>query len=412
MHMCGKRQRLQESEGYVFEGRRWHLEEELGEGTYARVHRTRCPSTGEVCAAKVVHTPSLSVWSSNQLQSEVRIWSQLTHPNVCKLHGAVINGESHVLVMELAKGGELFNYLVQKTLNETQAADVIRQVLSAVEYLHTQGILHRDIKPENILVSDRDARGNLTVKIADFGASKILLGPNKQAITPCGSMGYAAPEMMRGSESYGSACDMWSVGVLAYILLSSTMPYDPAQYSKARFTQPCFPDDSWGHISHDAREFVKSLLKLSPHERPSASQALRHDWLNSTPPPTPLLTPTTAVATKLRDAFVQVRAPETQPPPLKAKAVDDAGAACLVGGSCSGQQSSGAGIGVASAVCSGAADVKVAPVVVQVEVVQPEEPEVVPTLHLPYSLLKRLEERRSAAAATVAMTNRTPNAVQ
>lgn len=346
------------------------MEDKLGEGTYATVHLARCPETGETRAAKVIYTANLNPWSFEQLQSEVKIWSQLSHPNICKLHGAVVNENCRILVMELANGGELFNYLERQLLSANQAASVIKQILSALNYLHTQGILHRDIKPENVLICDQDSQGNIGVKIADFGASKQLRS-DVGVVTPCGSMGYAAPEMMQGVESYGPACDIWSVGVLAYILLSGTMPYDPDNYCKGPFMEPRFPKETWQGIDSDAIDFVRWLLQLSPANRPSAGEALRHDWLNSTPPPTPYVKPATEIVPHFQEA--SLRTSEYEKVPCKDRAMN-------------------------SYSLSTVHPVGILPDKAEISfdsIVQVDE-DIVPILHLPCALMKRLEARRAS----------------
>ena len=168
----------------------------------------------------------------------------------------------------------------------------LSQVLSALEYLHSFGVLHRDLKPENLLLesADDDAR----VKIADFGASKLVISAG--AKTPCGSLGYAAPEQLRGLKfaqdvayvpPYDKEVDLWSVGVITYILLSGSMPFDPASYSAENISKKNaleFPPDLFGGCSPEATEFIKSLLQIEPSKRLSAQQALKHPWLASLMP--------------------------------------------------------------------------------------------------------------------------------
>jgi len=168
-------------------------------------------------------------------------------------------------------------------------------------------VLHRDLKPENLLLeSDAD---DAAVKVADFGASKLVISCGG-AKTPCGSLGYAAPEQLRGLKfaqnaaivpTYDKEVDLWSVGVITYILLSGSMPFDPSTYSPEALERRNaleFPPTLFSEISSDACDFIRSLLQVDPTKRLSAPEALVHPWmLDATPPPlavsdsAPLVTP-------------------------------------------------------------------------------------------------------------------------
>ena len=273
-----------------FLGDTYAFEKKLGSGRFASVYSLRCTnnSTKQKLAAKVTTLKGISSWARAQLGEELAIWQTLQHPNVVKLHGHITDATRHVLLLELALGGELFERIVSMSFfSEQLAARQISEVLSALEYLHSFGVLHRDLKPENLLLesADDDAR----VKVADFGASKLVISCG--AKTPCGSLGYAAPEQLRGLKfatdvnhipTYDKEVDLWSVGVITYILLSGSMPFDPSSYSAESLQRSGaleFPPNLFGEVSPEALDFIRSLLVVDPRKRLTAAAALHHAWL-------------------------------------------------------------------------------------------------------------------------------------
>ena len=193
---CGSRLRIG--------GKTYELGERLGNGRFATVYAMHL--TGPAAwfgpdrnplAAKVSLLPGMSAWARTQLATEVSIWAGLRHPNIVRFVGRISSANRHVAILERAVGGELFERIIKLShFDEATAARQVGQVLSAVDHLHLHGIVHRDLKPENLLLaSDAD---DAAVKVADFGAAKRLLGPDgAPARTPCGSLGYAAPEQVR-----------------------------------------------------------------------------------------------------------------------------------------------------------------------------------------------------------------------
>jgi len=200
------------------------------------------------------------------------------------------------IVMEFMGGGELLGLIQKrKVLPEKEACKIFYQLVSALAYLHSLGIVHRDVKPDNLLLTTEGDEAVL--KIADFGFAKRI--GDGVLHTPCGSPVYTAPEIIR-EESYNKSVDMWSSGVLLYILLCGFPPFyhrDPNKLfeviEKGVFH---FPDAQWSNISSTAKELVSSLLKLVPEERLTAKQVLAHPWLSaltSNPPTTTTTTTTT-----------------------------------------------------------------------------------------------------------------------
>tara|TARA_B110001452_G_scaffold236098_1_gene215215 strand:+ start:19 stop:1428 length:1410 start_codon:yes stop_codon:yes gene_type:complete len=276
----------------------------LGQGSYAFVYEVVGPR-GERLAAKCVDQGTLSAWARGQLSAEVQIQQSLVHPHILRMHvsgeDALVPGR-FVCILDIATGGELFERIMeQQSFVEEDARRVIRQLLGAVSHMHKHGVLHRDLKPENILLET--AAHDSAIKVADFGSAKRLAsaGPSAYANTPCGSMGYAAPEQI-ALLRYEREVDVWSVGIIAYVLLSGSMPFDPAHYVDAlaseNFEVVLLPEQ-WAGVSDDAKAFVLALLQLQPSSRPKVEQALKHPWL-APQPPTPLQQPQLSTPRQLK----------------------------------------------------------------------------------------------------------------
>ena len=258
----------------------------LGSGKFANVYEL-VPSAEDPeqqaskLVAKVTSLANLSPWARVQLKQEEEIWRSLSHPNIVRCYGYLLDTTRHVLLIERAPGGELFDWIMDATtssqpFDEATAARQVHQVLSAVEYLHARGVLHRDLKPENLLLTSAEA--DATIKVADFGASKRVSTATTPRLgvptTPCGSLGYAAPEQLRSGgpqATYDAAVDLWSVGVITYILLSGTMPFDPSTYGDKPL-RVTFPAAAFATVSEAARAFVVALLQARSHAKPPSTR--------------------------------------------------------------------------------------------------------------------------------------------
>lgn len=255
--------------------------DELGRGAFSVVRRgVKKGGTGEKVALKFIEKKFVKKKHIEQLRREIDIMQKVNHTNVLALKGIHENDTHLTLVMELVDGGELFYKIVDRgSFTEKDARNVVRQVCRGVAYLHSMGIAHRDLKPENLLC-DGDG-DNMTIKIADFGLSKIF-GEGETLETSCGTPDYVAPEVLTGS-AYDNAVDMWSVGVITYILLCGFPPfYAPSQnvlFEKILSADYDFPDPEWTHVSEAAKNFIRHLIVKEPEARYSAAAALEDPWL-------------------------------------------------------------------------------------------------------------------------------------
>lgn len=215
------------------------------------------------------------------LKNEIAILKDLDHPNIVKMYEFLEDDKRIYIVTEICKGGELFDEILSRSkFDESDAAIVMRQLLSAVNYCHSKKIVHRDLKPENILLEqDKDLE---KVKIVDFGTS-LMYDPSKKLEEKLGTAYYIAPEVIK--KSYNEKCDMWSCGVIMYILISGEPPFnDPradndAIMKKVEAGKYDLEHGIWKSVSKEAKDLIKKLLTYDPAERISAEQALQHPWI-------------------------------------------------------------------------------------------------------------------------------------
>lgn len=255
------------------------LKDVLGTGAFSQVRLAESKEhPGELYAIKVIDKKALK-GKEDSLENEIKVLRRLDHPNVVKLLEAYESKSYVYLVMELVTGGELFDRIVEKgSYTEKDAADLIKQVLSAVGYMHSSGVVHRDLKPENLLYHSADE--NSKIMISDFGLSK--MEDSGIMATACGTPGYVAPEVL-AQKPYGKEVDVWSIGVISYILLCGYPPfYDEndanlfAQILKGEFE---FDSPYWDDISAEAKEFIRKLMCVNVDNRLTCDTALQHAWI-------------------------------------------------------------------------------------------------------------------------------------
>jgi len=219
--------------------------------------------------------------NAKTLTREIDIVSRVQHPNIISVVEVFETQQSLFVIMELANGGELFDAIISVgKYSEQDASNFMRQIASAVTYLHSVGIVHRDLKPENLLLTDRSP--NAVLKIADFGLSKIM---ESTAVleTKCGTPGYVAPEVLMGT-GYAEKVDVWSMGVICYILLCGFPPFYADSNDKLfekimngtwRFISPY-----WDPISKSAKDLIQHMIVVEPSVRYAALQVLEHPWVS------------------------------------------------------------------------------------------------------------------------------------
>eukprot|EP00009_Paramoeba_aestuarina_P009373 CAMPEP_0201521404 /NCGR_PEP_ID=MMETSP0161_2-20130828/14402_1 /ASSEMBLY_ACC=CAM_ASM_000251 /TAXON_ID=180227 /ORGANISM="Neoparamoeba aestuarina, Strain SoJaBio B1-5/56/2" /LENGTH=527 /DNA_ID=CAMNT_0047920037 /DNA_START=58 /DNA_END=1638 /DNA_ORIENTATION=+ len=252
---------------------------DLGSGAYAVAKKIVHNETGEEYAVKIIQKKHLEQRERDRLTMETNILKRVRHPNIIALKAVCETEDELFLIMELAEGGELFEHIVnQGAYSEDVAIDITLQIVSAVSYLHDLNIVHRDIKPENILLK---RKGTLELKLADFGLSK-MFDATVRMQTTCGSPGYVAPEVLT-DDLYGREVDMWSVGVITYVLLSGFPPFYSENikelFQQIMIAKYDFPPQYWSTVSDPAKDFVRKLLVRNPASRMSAGMALEHPWL-------------------------------------------------------------------------------------------------------------------------------------
>uniref|UniRef100_A0A8C7ZYV6 Calcium/calmodulin-dependent protein kinase type IV n=1 Tax=Oryzias sinensis TaxID=183150 RepID=A0A8C7ZYV6_9TELE len=253
------------------------LGSELGRGATSIVYRCEEKQTQKPYAVKVLK----KTIDKKIVRTEIGVLLRLSHPNIIQLKEIFETDTDIALVLELVTGGELFDRIVERGYySERDAAHVIKQILEAVAYLHENGVVHRDLKPENLLYADLSLDASL--KIADFGLSKII-DDQVTMKTVCGTPGYCAPEILRGN-AYGPEVDMWSVGVILYILLCGFEPFfdprgDQYMYSRILNCDYEFVSPWWDEVSLNAKDLVGKLIVLDPHKRLSVREALQHPWV-------------------------------------------------------------------------------------------------------------------------------------
>ncbi|KAL3462991.1 kinase-like domain-containing protein [Aspergillus heterothallicus] len=257
----------------------------LGAGSYSVVKECVHIDTGQYYAAKVINK-RLMAGREHMVRNEIAILKKVSmgHQNILTLVDYFETMNNLYLVTDLALGGELFDRICRKgSYYESDAADLIRAILSAVAYLHDHGIVHRDLKPENLLF--RTPEDNADLLIADFGLSRIMDEEQFHVLTTtCGTPGYMAPEIF-SKRGHGKPVDIWAIGVITYFMLCGYTPFDrdsnlEEMQAILRADYSFTPIKHWRDVSQTARDFIKACLTVEPSQRMTAHSALQHPWVN------------------------------------------------------------------------------------------------------------------------------------
>jgi len=261
----------------------YRLKGVLGTGAFSTVregfHRSDSDNS---YAVKCVNRKKLSDEDEAALLDEVAILRRMKHIHIIRLFDLFTEPSTYYLVMERMRGGELFDRIVAKAYyNEKEARDTCKILLEAVGYCHQNQVAHRDLKPENLLLLSE--HHDSEVKIADFGFAKIVKQPNSLT-TQCGTPGYVAPEILEGTP-YDERADMWSVGVILYILLGGYPPFIESTqrdlFRKIRKGEYEFHEEYWGTVSSDAKDLIARLLTVDPATRLTAEDAIECVWITA-----------------------------------------------------------------------------------------------------------------------------------
>jgi len=262
--------------------------DQIGSGMCGIIHLCIERASGLHCAVKIIDTKKFALspgLTPADLREEAAMMMTLDHPNIIRIKDTFETDNIIFIVMELVRGGDLFDRIVEKgKYTENEARLVMQKVLSAVKYLHSKDIIHRDLKPENILLMGPN--DDTDVKITDFGLAKRT---NQEGLkTFCGTPQYFAPEVLKrkstvkGLGSYGTAADMWSLGVVLFILLSGAFPFDDDNLlDQIRNAHYSLGGAEWTNITDTAKHFVRSMMTLRPDQRLTVDQALDHPWMKN-----------------------------------------------------------------------------------------------------------------------------------
>eukprot|EP00401_Gymnodinium_catenatum_P015921 CAMPEP_0117581482 /NCGR_PEP_ID=MMETSP0784-20121206/65851_1 /TAXON_ID=39447 /ORGANISM="" /LENGTH=493 /DNA_ID=CAMNT_0005381797 /DNA_START=123 /DNA_END=1604 /DNA_ORIENTATION=+ len=287
----------EENEGCIHD--HYDFEKKLGEGSYGRVMRGKEKKTSEVRAIKAISLGQ----KKESFEIEVAIQRSLDHPNIVKLYDIFRDAKYYYLVMELCTGGELFDAIIDEAsrhegsaFDERQAATYMHQILAGILFMHSKGIAHRDLKPENFLLQKpRRLDRNAPLKIIDFGLAKQFGEPDDNGtiinriplVTKAGTAYYVAPEVLRSgaARGYDERCDVWSCGVLAYILICGYPPFagenDVQTLDAVKRAAFDFPPEDWADVSGDAKNLIQAMLTKDPNDRPAAEALMTHPWFVS-----------------------------------------------------------------------------------------------------------------------------------
>ena len=247
---------------------------DLGHGSYGQVKKVKHKKMNEVRAMKITNKKSVSS------KYEIEILRKISHPNIANIFEIFEDSKKYYIIMEFLEGGELFDAITSiGSFSEESACQIMKQILSAIFYLHSSNIVHRDLKPENIMLLQKPQNDNYHIKLIDFGTAKEFK-PGKKMCKFIGTSYYIAPEVLK--ERYDEKCDVWSCGIILYILLCGYPPFNGNTnveiFQAIQNQNPIFTGEEWEDITSEAKDLIKLMLKKNPNERWSAEQCLKHKW--------------------------------------------------------------------------------------------------------------------------------------
>uniref|UniRef100_A0A0A9E085 non-specific serine/threonine protein kinase n=1 Tax=Arundo donax TaxID=35708 RepID=A0A0A9E085_ARUDO len=255
---------MTEHKGNILMGK-YEMGKFLGQGTFAKVYHARNTETSESVAIKVIDKEKVTkVGLIDQIKREISVMKLVRHPNIVQLYEVMATKTKIYFVLEHVKGGELFNKVQRGRLKEDAARKYFQQLICAVDFCHSRGVYHRDLKPENLLLDE-----NSNLKVSDFGLSALAECQRQDGLlhTTCGTPAYVAPEVINRKGYDGAKADIWSCGVILFVLLAGYLPFHDKnlmdmykKIGKAEFKCP-----SW--FSTDVRRLLLRILDPNPSTR-------------------------------------------------------------------------------------------------------------------------------------------------
>ena len=250
------------------------LEETIGEGGFAKVKLAIHKQTNEKVAIKILNKELIDI---NKIRKEIKILQRLKHINIIQIYEIIETKNKLYIVMEYCENQDLFSLIKHKYhLTEIESCQYFQQIINGVEYIHLSNITHRDLKPENLLLTDNNKR----IVITDFGLSISTEEYNSELNTPCGTLSYSPPEMLKGKKYNGIFSDIWSCGIILYVMLVGNLPYSEKEgdliYQNIITHDYYYPEN----LSSDAIDLIEHLLKINPNERYNFDEIKAHPWFN------------------------------------------------------------------------------------------------------------------------------------
>ena len=278
-------EKLKESFGYLNFFDYYEMLDDLGGGIFGSVKLGVEKKTKERVAIKIIKKKKAKPSDIELVRTEIDIMKLCHHPNVVHLLDHFENADYIFIVMEYIRGGRLTDYMKDKNFNftEKRAAEIIYEIALGVKYLHKYGIIHRDLKPDNIMLTESNHKGH--VKIMDFGLSKIL-GKKEKTSDGFGTLTFVSPEVLI-RKPYNKEIDIWSIGVILYLILSGDLPFDDEEDDEQKiaksivFNEVEFPAKKFGNKSKEVIELIKRCLTKEPKDRIKIDEIIKSDWIQT-----------------------------------------------------------------------------------------------------------------------------------
>ena len=277
--------KLKEAFGYLNFFDYYEMLDDLGEGIFGSVKLGVEKKTKERVAIKIIKKKKAKPSDIELVRTEIDVMKLCHHPNVVHLLDHFENAEYIFIVMEYIRGGRLTDYMKEKKFRftEKRAAELIYEIALGVKYLHKYGIIHRDLKPDNIMLTEANDKGH--IKIMDFGLSKIL-GKKEKTSDGFGTLTFVSPEVLI-RKPYNKEIDIWSIGVILYLMLSGDLPFDDEEDDEQKiaksivFNEVEFPSKKFGNKSKEVIDLIKRCLTKEPKDRIKVEEILKSDWIKT-----------------------------------------------------------------------------------------------------------------------------------